>query len=113
MINMDRVGLLSDSSRLLTVGGYGSSPSWGGVCSKVVDKKAFTLRPDNDMAGPGDHLSFYHKNIPVLFFLAGAHAPIGEKINYDGELQVLKFVYDIVQTTNGMGRMAFTKTNSL
>ena len=112
MIDMDRVGRLSDSSHLLTVGGYGSSPAWVGVCSKVVDKKALTLYPDNAAVGSGDHLSFYHRNIPVLFFFTGTGSPGQDKINYDGELQVLKFVYNIVQTVNGMGRVAFTKTNS-
>lgn len=112
MIDLDRVGRLSDSSHLLTVGGVGSSPSWGGVCNKVVDKKLLTLHPDNDGAGSGDHLSFYHRNIPVLFFFTGTGSSGPDKINYDGELQVLKFVYNIVQTVNGMGRVAFTKTNS-
>ena len=28
MINMDMVGRLNDSSRVLTIGGYGTSPEW-------------------------------------------------------------------------------------
>ena len=31
MINMDMVGRLNDSSKVLTIGGYGTSPTWGEV----------------------------------------------------------------------------------
>ncbi len=32
-----------------------------------------------------------------------------DKINYAGELEVLKYIYDIVQGINGKGRIAFSK----
>jgi aminopeptidase YwaD len=115
MINMDQVGRLSDSSHLLVVGGYGSSPVWGAVCSRVVDKKLLSLRFDSSGNGSGDHRSFYRKGIPVLLFCTGGssvhHGPAdgNDKINYTGELQVVKFIYSVVQNMNSMGRIAFTK----
>lgn len=38
MINMDMVGRLNDSSKTLTVGGYGTSPSWGMLFSQAGKK---------------------------------------------------------------------------
>ncbi|MFZ9388249.1 MAG: M20/M25/M40 family metallo-hydrolase, partial [Chitinophagaceae bacterium] len=35
MINMDMVGRLNDSSRVITVGGYGTSPAWGSYYSSL------------------------------------------------------------------------------
>src|SRR6185369_15797825 len=35
MINMDMVGRLNDSSRVLTIGGYGTSPSWASLLSSI------------------------------------------------------------------------------
>ncbi|HMI59368.1 MAG TPA: PDZ domain-containing protein, partial [Puia sp.] len=63
-----------------------------------------------------DHTSFYQKDIPVLFFFTGIHADYHkpgddfDKINYTGELQVVKFIYSLVQDLNPKGRLTFTKT---
>ena len=115
LIDMDRIGWLSDSSHLLMIGGNSTSLVWGTVCNKVVDKKMLSLQFDG--YGAGDPVIFYRKGIPLLFFCTGACSPGGhltaggiDKINYMGELQVLKFVYSIIQNINGMGRIAFTKT---
>jgi aminopeptidase YwaD len=115
LIDMDRVGWLSDSSHLLMIGGNSTSLVWGTVCNKVVDKKLLSLQFDGN--GAGDPVIFYRKGIPLLFFCTGACSPGGhltagglDNINYMGELQVLKFVYSIIQNINGMGRIAFTKT---
>jgi len=116
MINLDMIGRLNDSSHALTLGGFGTSPAWGEICNSLKEKKEFSLHMDSSGTGPSDHTSFYLKEIPVLFFFTGAHADYHmpgdnyEKINYPGELQVIKFVYDIVETANTRGRFAFTKT---
>src|SRR5438045_1851769 len=34
MINMDMVGRLNDSTKVLTIGGYGTSPEWSNVISR-------------------------------------------------------------------------------
>ena len=57
---------------------------------------------NEDGFGPSDHSSFYAKQIPVLFFWTGTHADYhkpsdtADKINYDGEVGVLKLVARLV-----------------
>ena len=114
MINSDMIGRLNDTTRNLTIGGYGTSPSWG----KVIDEKSktFKINLDSSGIGPSDHTSFYLKNIPVLFFFTGTHKDYHkptddvEKINFSGELFVLKYIYHIIEETNDLGKVAFSKT---
>jgi aminopeptidase YwaD len=119
MINLDMVGRLNDSSHVLTIGGYGTSPVWGDVCNSVSDKKYFTLRFDSSGAGPSDHTSFYRKDIPVLFFFTGIHGDYHKptddyaKINYTGELQVLKYIYEVIGSVNKKGRITFARTRDV
>ena len=116
MINMDMVGRLNDSSHALTIGGYGTSPAWGALFARHDEKKYFTLKYDSSGTGPSDHTSFYRKDIPVLFFFTGIHKdyhrPSDEydKINFTGELEIVKYIYGLVENLNGGGKMAFTKT---
>lgn len=114
MINSDMIGRLNDTSHSLTIGGYGTSPAWG----KVFDdkQKYFHVHFDSSGIGPSDHTSFYLKNIPVLFFFTGTHKDYHkptddvEKINFTGELMVIKYIYDILEETNKDGKLAFSKT---
>jgi aminopeptidase YwaD len=116
MINMDMVGRLNDSSHVLTIGGYGTSPVWGELFNTVSDKKYFVLKYDSSGTGPSDHTSFYRKDIPVLFFFTGIHGDYHkptddfDKINYNGELHVVKYIYNLVENLDGKTRLAFTKT---
>jgi len=116
MINLDMIGRLNDSSHVLTLGGIGTSPYWGEMCNVVKGKKEFSLRLDSSGAGPGDQTSFYQKEVPVLFVFTGAHADYhtpndnSDKINYTGELEVIKFVFELVEAADKRGRFGFTKT---
>jgi aminopeptidase YwaD len=108
MINLDMIGQLNDSSHVLTLGGFGTSPAWGEVCNATKEKREFTIRVDSSGVGPSDHASFYWKDVPALFvFTPGANP---DKVNYTGELQVIKFVYDLIETADKRGRFAFAKT---
>ncbi len=119
MINLDMVGRLKDSTHALNIGGYGSSPIWAEACDNAQNKKFFSLHYDSSGVGPSDHTSFYRKDIPVLFFFTGLnadyHKPTDDpdKINYIGELQVVKYVYQIVEDLNKKGKLAFTKTKEM
>jgi len=119
MVNMDMIGRLNDTTHTLTVGGYGTSPAWNTALQTVRDQKFFTLHLDSSGTGPSDHTSFYRKDIPVLFFFTGIHPDYHkpgddyDKINYPGELQVIKFIYAVVEGLNPKGRVAFTKTREL
>ncbi|MCF6401749.1 M28 family peptidase [Chitinophaga filiformis] len=114
MINMDMVGRL-DPAKGLQVGGIGTSPVWPTLLKQAIPAELRTTY-DSSGTGPSDHTSFYRKNIPVLFFFTGTHSdyhkPSDEaaKINYAGELSVIKVVYALVEKTNGMDKLPFTHT---
>ncbi len=114
MINMDMIGRLNDSTHGLTIGGYGTSPVWGQLL--VQKDKFFAIKFDSSGVGPSDHTSFYRKDIPVLFFFTGVHSDyhkptdVATKINYNGELMVVKYIYNLINETDKQGKIAFTKT---
>ncbi len=116
MINMDMVGRLNDSSKTLQIGGYGTSPWWGQLFGKMSNKKYFTIKYDSSGTGPSDHTSFYRKDIPVLFFFTGLHSDYHkptddfDKINYTGELQVVKLITWVIEESGKQNKLAFTKT---
>ncbi len=115
MINIDMIGRLSDSSKLLTIGGAGTSPLWSDILqtATVTD---FNFKIDSSGAGPSDHTSFYSKGIPVLFFFTGLHAdyhrPTDDvsKINYAGETRIINYILQVIENSDGKGKLAFTKT---
>jgi aminopeptidase YwaD len=116
MINMDMVGRLNDTSKVLTVGGIGTSPAWTSTLSSVP-AKYFTIKYDSSGTGPSDHTSFYRKDIPVLFFFTGLHSDYhrptddAAKINYTGELMIIRYIYSIIEKNNKpAAKLAFTKT---
>ena len=115
MINMDMVGRMNDSSKTITVGGYGTSPSWKPMIESVK-KKDFTIRIDSSGSGPSDHTSFYRKDIPVLFFFTGLHSDYhkpsddADKINYVGMLKIIRFIQQMIETNKQEQKLAFTKT---
>jgi aminopeptidase YwaD len=114
MINCDMVGRLNESTHAITIGGFGTSPAWGKILPEKT--KALNVKFDSSGIGPSDHTSFYLKNIPVLFFFTGTqpdyHKPTDdvEKINFTGELYVIRYIYDIIDATNKSGKLAFSKT---
>ncbi len=114
MINMDMVGRY-DSSRKLTIGGYGTSPVWGTLFSATTDKN-LVVKFDSSGMGPSDHASFYRKDIPVLFFFTNSHPDYHkatddwDKINYNGELEIVKYIEQIIEAANDRSKLSFTKT---
>jgi hypothetical protein len=114
MVNMDMVGRLNDSSRGITIGGYGTSPAWG----KLIDlhNRSFTIKIDSAGSGPSDHTSFYRKELPVLFFFTGTHSDYhkpsddAEKINYKGAGDIVQYILSIIKATTQQEKLVFTKT---
>jgi len=68
-----------------------------------LDSAKFQLTLNEDGYGPSDHSSFYAKQVPVLFFWTGTHndyhkpSDTADKINYEGEAQILSFVAGIIR----------------
>jgi len=117
MINMDMVGRLNDSSNVVTIGGYGTSPQWGTLIDPANKKNPFVIRIDSSGTGPSDHTSFYRKDIPVLFFFTGLHTDYhkpsddADKINYMGETKIINYITSIVNSPVTVDqKLAFTKT---
>jgi aminopeptidase YwaD len=114
MINMDMVGRY-DTAHKLTIGGYGTSPVWGQVFA--AEKNTLAIKFDSTGSGPSDHAAFYRKDIPVLFLFTGSHSDYHkatddwEKVNYEGEREIVKLVYNTITLTDNKGKLAFTKTN--
>ena len=115
MINMDMVGRMNDSTKTITVGGYGTSPSWKPMMD-AVKKKDFSIRVDSSGTGPSDHTSFYRKDIPVLFFFTGLHSDYhkpsddADKINYIGMLKIIRFIQQMIEADKQDQKLVFTKT---
>ncbi len=126
MINMDMVGRLNDSSKVLTIGGYGTSPTWSTVIEKDYfgpgdhsNKKTaslMTIKIDSSGTGPSDHTSFYRKDIPVLFYFTGLHTDYhtpgddADKINYAGQELIVKHILDLIERLDKTPKLAFLKT---
>lgn len=116
MLNMDMIGRLNDSTNKLMIYGIGTSP--GFVPSIEKCNKKFSLVFDSSGIGPSDHTSFYLKNIPVLHFFTGQHSDYHkpgddfEKINSNGEVQVLELITDILLDLNTQPKLEFRKTRA-
>lgn len=125
MINMDMVGRLNDSSKVITVGGYGTSPMWSTEIRKdyfdspnTIKKTASSLniKIDSSGTGPSDHTSFYRKDIPVLFYFTGLHTDYhkpsddADKINYAGEKMIIEHIVNLIESLDEKGKIAFLKT---
>jgi hypothetical protein len=117
MVNMDMVGRLNDSTKVLSVGGYGTSPTWVSVIKTQDKKLPFVIKTDSSGAGPSDHTSFYRKDIPVLFFFTGQHRDYhrpsddADRINYDGQLNIVNYINSIINNLNKENqKLAFLKT---
>ena len=115
MINMDMVGRLNDSSKVLTIGGIGTSPAWPSIL-KMNEQTDFTIKVDSSGTGPSDHTSFYRKDLPVLFFFTGLHTDYhkpsddAQLINYSGTRKIVQYISRIIDQTPAAEKLAFTKT---
>jgi hypothetical protein len=113
MINMDMVGRY-DTVRKLTIGGFGTSSKWAEILAKTPT--GLQTHYDSAGTGPSDHASFYRQGIPVLFMFTGSHADYHkatddwEKINYDGEKEVVRYVQAIIKNADNYGKLDFLKT---
>ena len=115
MINMDMVGRLNDSTKILSIGGFGTSGSWDDIILKLKNTP-LKFKLDSSGTGPSDHTSFYRKDIPVLFFFTGLHSDYHrpsddiEKINYKGTMHIVNYIYSLIKESASYGKLAFSKT---
>lgn len=113
MLNMDMVGRY-DASKKLTVGGFGTSSKWASILTNTPT--SLLTHYDSAGTGPSDHASFYRKEIPVLFLFTGSHSDYhkatddADKINYEGQAEIVRWVNQIIKTSNTHGKLDYLKT---
>ncbi len=114
MLNMDMIGRLRDDQILL--GGVGTSPAFPELLKTAAAETGLKVKTTQSGYGSSDHVSFYTKNLPVLFFFTGLHADYHrpsdtwEKINAAGAVKVLSMVALIATRLNAMdAHPQFTK----
>jgi hypothetical protein len=116
MINMDMIGRLNPTTKSLSVSGSGTSPVWETLFKNTTT--TLNIKPDSAGVGPSDHTSFYLKNIPVLHFFTGSHSDYHkpsddwDKINYEGEKEVLELVITVVEKLDAEPKLAFLTTRN-
>ena len=114
MLNMDMIGRLNDSTHKLLIYGTGTSPVWEPLLKNTHSK--LVLKFDSSGVGPSDQTSFYLKDIPVLHFFTGQHSDyhkptdVAEKINYNGEVEVIDFIAQVIDSIQLYTKLAFQKT---
>lgn len=120
MINMDMIGRLDDSKGL-TIGGWGTSPTWGALLPALALKNTLKYAVDSSGIGPSDHTSFYLQQKPVLFLFTGVHSDYHkvtddvDKINAPGIQKVLRLITDLVtglDTTKFPNLLTFTEAGN-
>jgi Peptidase family M28/PDZ domain len=116
MINMDMIGRLPES-KSLSVSGTGTSAVWEPLLKKLSNDKVI-LKTDSSGMGPSDHSSFYVKGVPALHFFTGSHSDYHkpsddwEKINYEGEVDVLKIIIKVIEGLENEPKLAFLSTKN-
>lgn len=113
MINLDMIGRLEENQ--LAINGVGTSPQW----AELIQEKGcdgLRIKTSESGVGPSDHTNFYYKDIPVLHFFSGTHhdyhkpADDVEKINFEGEVAVLSYIFDLLHRSSTLPEFPFTET---
>jgi C-terminal processing protease CtpA/Prc len=100
---------------MVTIGGYGTSPVWSELFTRVQTKN-FKIKIDSSGTGPSDHTSFYRKDIPVLFFFTGLHSDYhkpsddANRINYTGTLYIVNYITSLIEKSSLYSIIPFLKT---
>jgi hypothetical protein len=112
VVNLDMVGRLGP--RGLAIGGLSSSPDWMPLLDDV-GTAGIEVTYERSVANRGDHVPFYEKKIPVLFFFthvhkdyhrAGDHA---DRINREGMAKVGEIVAGVVVKLAAGHSVAFSE----
>jgi aminopeptidase YwaD len=116
MIDLDMIGKLN-AKRSLIVYGTGTSTEWS---KAIVKSNLYNLKIKQSKSGVGgsDHMPFYYKGIPDVFLHTGLHkdyhtpADDADKLNYKGEVDVIKFAEKLIENLNDKGKIEFIKTSA-
>ena len=114
MLNMDMIGRLNNDR--LFIGGVGTSPSFRSWLEELNNSVHLHLDYSDSGYGASDHMSFYAKKLPVLFFFSGLHTDYhkptdtSDKINANGAVRVLSLVYlTLDKVVTNAGRLEYAE----
>jgi hypothetical protein len=114
MINLDMVGRLNPTEKLLYINAVGTSPLWKDMLNNV--QTSIKIKTSDPGIGPSDHTSFYLQNIPVLHFFTGLHSDYhkpsddADKLNYEGAAEISDYIIKLIETADSKGKLPFSKT---
>lgn len=112
MLDLDMIGRLGWDSDLLEIEGSGSSPAWKEII-KATPPPGFKIKTIKASLPFSDHAPFYSSKIPVLFFNTGLHSDYHtltdtpESLNYNGILQVIGYVRDLIRVAGRKNDLPF------
>ena len=116
MLNMDMIGR-SRENRVI-IGGVGTSPDFPELVKNTAQEAGLQVKTSQSGYGSSDHVAFYIKNMPVLFFFSGLHSDYHrpsdtwDKINAEGATKILSMVYSIATRLDAVDqRPQFTKVD--
>jgi hypothetical protein len=110
LLELDRLGALNDTTHALTIVGYNTSPAWIAIGNSIRDKTAFSFHYNNIGTLRSDHTTFYREQIPLLVFSSGpGSGDPNVSINYPGELQIVKYIYSLIEGANTRSRLLFSQ----
>jgi len=119
VINIDMLGRLDSSKKVLTINGVGTSPLWKEVLSQLENDTALVKVATTESGlGPSDHASFYLEDKPVLHFFSGQHrdyhTPDDDeyKINYEGLYNSIQIIKQMICHTKKK-KLTFSKTKDI
>lgn len=101
MFNLDMLGRLDSLTRVLHIGGTGTSLESEEIL--VRKNNCFSLNMSPEGSGPSDHAAFYMHDIPVFFVSTGAHEDYHtpgdtfEKINVAGIGKISEYLWEVVK----------------
>lgn len=115
MINMDMVGRLDTAKQSFAISGTGTSPVWNKVMADITPAH-LKVKYTESGTGSSDHTSFYYINVPALHYFTGNHYDYHKpsddefKINYEGELDIIKHIYSLIGKLDKEPVLQFTPT---
>ncbi len=115
MINFDMLGRLDSTKKVLTLIGTGTATEWDTLIAQTPNH-GLTIKKSASGVGGSDQMSFYQQEVPVLFFFTGLHNDYHtpdddiEKINLQGEMDVLAFATDLMGKLQKYEKLTFAKT---
>jgi aminopeptidase YwaD len=116
MMNMDMVGRYDTSKVGLNIIGTGTSPLWDTLIA-ITPHSGIKIKKTKSGIDGSDQMTFYTKDIPVLFFFTGIHSDYhkpsddADKINYKGEAEIIGYAERFIEKTDSLGKLPFSKSN--